>query len=66
MFPRINEAFAKPLHTSETITGNNLTQRDPDDIVMDSDTDQSIMDISSEADSSSQDPDSNDSFISVS
>ena len=65
MFPKINEAFAKPLHVVETTRDIDLTQQDPDDIVMDSDMDHSVMDISSETNSSSQDDDSEDSTISI-
>ena len=70
LFPRIDEAFAKPLHIAETMLQaqqiEQLSQAElVDDVVMDSDTDRSVMDVSSEPDSSSQDDNSANSDISI-
>lgn len=70
LFPRINDAFAKPLHIAESMAQaqhiEQLSQAElADDIIMESDTDHSVMAVSSEADSSTQDDASETSTISI-
>ena len=66
MFPRINEAFAKPLFYIST-PDTNMEEDDPDQPLQthSSDSESSLMDISSETDSSTASYNSRESLISI-
>lgn len=66
MFPKINEAFAKPLfYISTPDTNMNKDDPDPQPRVHSSDSESSLMEISSETDSSTASYNSRESLISI-